>query len=62
MKPVVGCAFEAFIKGLPDEMSTFVDTRNPKDFSEAIEHAFHIEKRLGQTERVRLSVSSYHIM
>ena len=62
MKPMVDCALDAFIKGLPDEMSTFVDTRNPKDLSEALEHALHIEERLRQTERLRPSASSYHIM
>ena len=50
MKPVVDCALDAFIKGLPDEMSTFADTRNPKDLSEALEHALYIEERLRQTE------------
>ena len=44
MKPVVNCALDAFIKGLPDEISTFVHTRNPKDLSEALEHAAHIEE------------------
>ena len=43
-------------------MSTFVDTRNPKDLGEALEHALHLEERLRQTERVRPSASSYHIM
>ena len=62
MKPVVDCALDAFIKGLPDEISTFVDTINPKDLSEALEHALHIEERLRQTERLRSSASSYHIM
>ena len=36
MKPVVDCALDAFIKSLPDEMSTFVDTRNPKNLGEAL--------------------------
>ena len=40
MKPVVDCALDAFIKGLPDEMSMFVNTRNPKDLSDAL----HIEE------------------
>ena len=62
MKPVVDCALDAFIRGLPDEMSTFVDTRNPRDLGEALEHALHIEERLRQTERVRPFASSYHIM
>ena len=56
MKPVVDCALDAFIKGLPDEISTFVDTINPKDLSEALEHALHIE------ERLRPTASSYQIM
>lgn len=30
MKPVLQCARDAFIRGLPQEMSNFVDTRNPK--------------------------------
>ena len=51
-KPVVDCALYAFIKGLPDEISTFVDTRNPKDVVKALEHVLHIEERLRQTERV----------
>ena len=49
MKPVMDCALDAFIKGLPDGMSTFVDTRNLNDLSEALEHALHIEERLRQT-------------
>ena len=62
MKPVVDCAVDAFIKGFPGEMSTFVNTRHPKDLGEALKHALNIEERLGQTERVRSSVLSYHIM
>ena len=37
MKPVIDCALDAFIRGLPDDISIFVDTRNPKDLSEAFE-------------------------
>ena len=44
MKPVVDCALDVFIRGLPDDISIFVDTRNPKDLSEAFEHALHAEK------------------
>ena len=62
MKPVVDCALNAFIEGLPGEVSTFADTRNLKDLSEALKHALHIQERLKQTERVRPSVSSYHIV
>ena len=54
MKPVVDCALDVFNKGLPDKMSTLVDIKNPKDLSEALEHALHIEERLGQTERVKV--------
>ena len=45
-KPVVDCALDAFIKGLLNEMSTLVDTKNPKDLGKALEHALHIEERL----------------
>ena len=62
MKLVVNCALDAFIKGLPDEMSALVDTRNPKSLSEALEHVLHIDEKQKQTERVRPSVSSYYIM
>ena len=58
MKPVVSCALDAFIKDLPDELPTFVDTGNPKDLVEALEYALHIEERLRQTERVRPSAES----
>ena len=45
MKPVIDCALDAFIRGLPDDISIFVDTRNPKDLSKAFEHALHAEER-----------------
>ena len=44
MKPVIDCALDAFIRDLPDDISIFVDTRNPKDLSEAFEHALHAEE------------------
>ena len=43
MKPVTDCALDAFIRGLPDEMLTFVDTRNPRTLDEAYEYALHVE-------------------
>ena len=45
MKPVIDCALDAFIRGLPDDISIFVDTRNPKDLNQAFEHALHAEER-----------------
>lgn len=45
MQPVNDCAFEAFIRGLPEETSTFVDTRNPINLEEALEHAISAEER-----------------
>ena len=44
MKPVNECALDAFIRGLSDDISIFVDTRNPKNLSEAFEHALHAEE------------------
>ena len=60
MKPVVDCALDAFIRGLPDDISIFVDTRNPKDLSEAFEHALHAEERHKYSEKNSMA-SSYHI-
>ena len=45
MKPVIDCALDAFIRGLLDDISIFMDTRNPRDLSEAFEHALHAEER-----------------
>ena len=50
LKPVLDCALDAFIRGLPDDMSIFVNTRNPRDVSDAMEYALHIEERLDYTE------------
>ena len=61
MKPVMDCALDAFIRGLPDDMSIFVDTRNPKDLDEALEYALHIEERLNYAEKSRAVASSYHV-
>ena len=61
MKPVIDCALDAFIRGLPDDMSIFVDTGNPKDLSEALEYALHIEERLNYAEKSRAVASSYYI-
>ena len=61
MKPVIDCALDAFIRGLPEDMSIFVDTRNPKDLSEALEYALHIEERLNYAEQSRAVASSYHV-
>lgn len=57
MWPIIDCALEAFIRGLPEEMSTFVDTRNPTNLEEAFEHALRAEERHKYTSRG----SSYHI-
>ena len=59
--PVIDCALDAFIRGLPEEMSKFVDTRNPKDLSEAIECALHIEERENYTHKSRNVASSFHV-
>ena len=62
MKPVTDCALDAFIPGLPDEMLTFVDTRNPRPLDEAYEYALHVEERQRYTEKARVaSVSTYHV-
>ena len=61
MKPVIDCASDAFIRCLPDDISIFVDTRNPKDLSEAFEHALHAEEQQTYTEKAGNAASSYHI-
>ena len=61
MKLVVDCALHAPIRGLPDDISIFVDTWNTKDLSEAFEHALHAEERRKYTEKARNVASSYHI-
>ena len=61
LKPVLDCALDAFIRGLPDDMSIFVDTRNPRDLSEAMEYALHIEERLDYTEKTRALASTFHV-
>ena len=61
MKPVIDCALDAFIGGLPGDISIFVETRNPEDLSEAFEHAMHAEKRQTYAEKPRNAASSYHI-
>ena len=60
MKPVVDSALDAFIRGLPDDISIFVDTRNPKDLSDAFEHALDEEERHKSSEKNSMA-SSYHI-
>ena len=60
IKPVIDCALDPFIRGLPDDISIFVDTRNPKDLSEAFEHALHAEERQAYTQKARNAASSYH--
>ena len=43
-------------------MSTFVDTRNPKDIHEAYEHALHVEERLQYGDKARdKSAYDYHV-
>ncbi|XP_051161523.1 uncharacterized protein LOC127281712 [Leptopilina boulardi] len=59
MKPIIDCALEAFIRGLPEEMSIFVDTRNPANLEEAFEHALRAEERHKYSDRSR--GTSYHI-
>ena len=61
MKPVIDCALDAFIRGLPDDISIFVDTCNPKDLSEAFEHAQNADEPQTYTEKARNAASSYHI-
>ena len=61
LKPVLDCALDAFIRGLPDDMSIFVDTRNPRDLSEVMEYALHIEERLDYTENTRALTSTFHV-
>ena len=45
MKSVIDCVLNAFIRGLPDDVSIFVDIRNPKDLSETFKHALHVDER-----------------
>ena len=42
-------------------MSIFVDTRNPRDLSKAVEYALHIEERLDYTEKTRALASTFHV-
>ena len=62
MKLAVKCTLDAFVKGLSDEKSTFVDTRNPKNFGKALKDALHKVESIGQTKRERSFVSSNNIM
>ena len=62
MKPVIDCALDAFIRGLPDDISIFVHTRTPRDLSETFEHALHAEESQRYTDKSKNAVSSYHIM
>ena len=62
MKPVIDCALDAFIRGLPDDISIFVDTRNPKDLSEAFDHALHPEERQKYTLSPRVEDQRPHII
>ena len=55
-------SLDAFMKGFPDEINTSLVTKNPIDISEAFENSSYIEERLRQTERIRLSLLSYHIV
>ena len=41
--------------------SIFVDTSNPKNLSEAFDHALHAEEWQNYTEKARNAASSYHI-
>ena len=61
IKSVIVCAHDAFIRDLPDEMSTFVDTRNPKTIHEAFDHALHAEERQKYVEKSRVVASAYHV-
>jgi hypothetical protein len=46
LKPVYECALDAFLRGLPDEIARSVDTRDPKNLEEALQHAVRIETRM----------------
>lgn len=46
MHPVLECAFEAFLRGLPDDMARYVDVRNPKNLDKAVEYAIRFETRI----------------
>ncbi|XP_043461938.1 uncharacterized protein LOC122498320 [Leptopilina heterotoma] len=59
MRPIIECALEAFMRGLPEEMSIFVDTRNPANLEEAFDHALRAEERQEYAEKSRSS--SYRI-
>lgn len=60
MIPIKDFALDSFIRGLPTDISTHVDTRCPRDISEALEFALHAEERDFYGERYR--GSSYRIM
>ena len=62
MKPVIDCALDATIKCLQDEMSTFVDSRNPKNLCNAHDHTLYTEESVKQTDTVKSFVSLYHII
>ncbi|XP_043464123.1 uncharacterized protein LOC122499714 [Leptopilina heterotoma] len=59
LQPIRDCALDAFVKGLPTEISKFVDARNPHNMEEALEYALHAEERENYSERPRST--SYHI-
>ena len=62
MKPVTDCALDTFIRGLADEMLTFVDARNPLTLDEAYEYALRVEERQRYTEQARVaSISTYRV-
>lgn len=56
MKPVTDYVLDAFIRGLPEKLSIFEDTSNPKDINEAYEHARHVEESQKYKEKDRTSV------
>ena len=41
---MIDCALDAFIRSVPDDISIFVDTNNPRDLSEEFQHALHAEE------------------
>ena len=61
LRPIIECALDAFIRGLPDEISTFVDIRSPADGSEALEYALQAEERLRYTDKSKGLAFSFHV-
>ena len=47
MIPITAAALRAFIRRLPDDLASAVDSRDPKTLEQAFKHAKHVEERKG---------------